>query len=110
MKFSAKIRCSPKATRIVWIKGSTVIDTSLQRHSGSFCDDDKSVLCINNVKKEDEGIYKVEAYNEFGKGDDISEMFKVTGGKMSLKKFMNMIDIFFSLTHAGFSKFMRYMR
>lgn len=76
--FTATIRGFPKYQSIIWKKDNEDIDINNPKFERN---DDSTVLYIKNVKKEDEGIYTIEAINELGNGQSSQEL-KVIGGKM----------------------------
>ena len=80
-ELQAKIRSFPKYLQIRWYKGSTVLDISRLKNYESSCKGDKAVLCIKNVTKDDEDIYRVEAVNGLGEGKSNAITLKVIGGK-----------------------------
>lgn len=72
---------SPQS-KIVWLKGSTVIDLNDPKYKGSTCNDDNAVLQIDKVTETDEDIYTVKVYNDLGQEEICcSEKLKVVGGK-----------------------------
>lgn len=83
LELRATIRSFPKHGKINWFKGSTVLDLSQSKYDKSLSsyEGNKTVLCINEVTEDDEGIYKVEVYNDLGKGTSENVTLKVIGGK-----------------------------
>lgn len=75
--FTATIRGFPKYQSVIWKKDNEEIGINNPKFERN---DDHSVLYIKNVKKEDEGIYTIEAINELGNGQSSQEL-KVIGGK-----------------------------
>lgn len=43
-------------------------EKTISKYCGSSKDGEHPVLCINNVKKEDEDVYGIEVHDELGKG------------------------------------------
>lgn len=71
----------PKHTGVIWKKCEQCIDITQPKYYGSSVGGDSPVLCINNTKEEDGGVYTIEVHNELGKGTSSEELF-VTGGKI----------------------------
>lgn len=82
VKYKVTINSLTPYSKIVWWKGSTVIDLNDPKYKGSTSDDDNAVLQIDEVTKEDEDIYTVDVYNDFGKWSSSSERLEVAGGTM----------------------------
>lgn len=76
----ATIRSFPKYTDAIWMKGKEQIDIKQPKYIGSLKHDDKSVLCINSLKKEDQSDYSIEITNDLGKNTCCSNLLKVIGG------------------------------
>lgn len=57
-----------KVIDVNWNKDNKRIDIRQQKYKGSTKDSPRPVLYINNVKKEDEGVYSVEVETQNGKG------------------------------------------
>lgn len=76
----ATIRSFPKYTDAIWMKGKEQIDINQPKYKGSLKHDDKSVLCINSLKKEDQSDYSIEITNDLGKNTCCSNLLKVIGG------------------------------
>lgn len=103
VEIKAVIRSNPKDLPIVWTKGSEKIDLESPKYRGSSSNCDHSVLRINRVTKEEEGLYRIEARNEF-KGKQLCDKFNliVIGGTMA---FIHMFDFFGnSITSIPFGK------
>lgn len=85
VEIKAAIRSNPKDLPIVWTKGSEKIDLKNPKYRGSSSNCDHSVLRINKVTKDEEGLYRIEARNEF-KGKQLCDKFNliVIGGTMAL--------------------------
>ena len=66
------------------MKDTIPINLEEPKYIGSTCQGDNPVLCINEVTKDDEAVYTIEAENEFGKGRCCSEKLEVIGGKLIL--------------------------
>ena len=49
------------------MKDTIPINLEEPKYIGSTCQGDNPVLCINEVTKDDEAVYTIEAENEFGK-------------------------------------------
>ena len=83
LELRATIRSFPKHWKINWFKGSTVLDLSQSKYDKrlSSFEGNKTVLCINEVTKDDEDVYRVEVYNDLGKGTSENVTLKVIGGK-----------------------------
>ena len=81
-ELQATIRSFPKHRQIRWYKGSAVLNISRFKNYESSCKGDKAVLCIKNVTKDDEGIYRVEAFNDLGEGKSDAITLEVIGGKL----------------------------
>lgn len=67
VKFKANIEGCPKYRRVIWIKDDQNIDLTDTKYKGSTCDDKFALLCINDVKENDEAIYTIEVSNELEK-------------------------------------------
>lgn len=80
VEFKATIRSFPKHHSVLWKKDDDPIDITLPKYKGSSDVGDCPLLCINNIKEEDEAAYTIEVQNECGKGID-TEKLKVIGGK-----------------------------
>lgn len=83
LELRATIRSFPKHLKINWFKGLTVLDLSQSKYDKSLSsfEGNKTVLCINEVTKDDEDVYRVEVYNDLGKGTSENVTLKVIGGK-----------------------------
>lgn len=81
VKLKAKIRGYPKFNEVNWKKNNQDIDITDQKYEESITEDGSVVLCINDAKKEDEGIYTIEVHNGMGKGQS-SYKLNVIGGKI----------------------------
>lgn len=57
-----------KVIDVSWNKDNKRIDIRQQKYEGSTKDSSCPVLYVNNVKKEDEGVYSVEVKTQYGKG------------------------------------------
>lgn len=57
-----------KKYEIIWKKDNQKLNIIDLKYKGIKNDDRYFVLYINNIKKEDEGIYMIEVNNEMGKG------------------------------------------
>lgn len=80
LEFKATIRGVPKYDKVIWKKDNSDIDITDPKYETSEDTNDNSVvLCIKTVKKEDEGIYTIEVYNEIGK-EEKSQKLEVIGG------------------------------
>ena len=64
------------------MKGSLILNLDISNYEGSSCDCNNPTLCINNVTKEDEAVYYLEAYNKFGKCSSEAVRLEVIGGKV----------------------------
>lgn len=81
-ELQATIRSFPKHRQIRWFKGSTVLDISQSNNYESSFKGDMAVLCIRNVTKDDEDIYRVEVDNDLGNGKSDTITLKVIGGEL----------------------------
>lgn len=70
VKFKATIQniTEYKVINVSWNKDNKHIHIHQQKYEGSTEDSYSPVLYINNVKKEDEGVYSIEVQTQFGKG------------------------------------------
>lgn len=85
LEFKATIRSVPKYVKVIWKKDNEDIDITDPKYETSEDTNDNSViLCIKAVKMEDEGIYTIEVYNEFGK-EQKSQQLEIIGGKIYTK-------------------------
>lgn len=67
VEFKAKIEGYPKYRRVIWIKNDQNIDLTDTKYEGSKHDGDSAVLCIKDVKENDDAIYTIEVSNELEK-------------------------------------------
>lgn len=81
VKIKATIRGYSKYEVVNWMKNDQDIDITDPKYEGSITDGSSAVLCINDAKKEDEGIYTIEVHNKMGKGQSSHNLY-VTGGKI----------------------------
>ena len=82
VKYKVTIDNLSPHSKIVWLKGSTIIDLNNPRYKASTYDGDNAVLQIDKVTKSDEDIYTVKVYNSVGKEESCSsKKLKVIGGK-----------------------------
>lgn len=79
IQIKASIRSFPKYSRVIWFKGEEQIDIDQPKYEGSFHRADFSVLCINNITKEDEFEYTINITNDFGNINCSSNPLKVVG-------------------------------
>lgn len=78
-RLTATIRGFPKKYEITWKKDNQKLNTTDPKYKGTKNDDRHPVLHINNIKKEDEGIYTIEVNNEMGKGQSSITLVVVKG-------------------------------
>lgn len=74
VQIKATIRGFPKCESVIWMKDNEYIDTTAPKHEGSIESCEFPVLCIKEVNEEDDGVYKVVARNELGKGEDKEDL------------------------------------
>lgn len=67
VKLKAKIEGFFKNPCVNWMKDNQDIDITDTKYEGSKHDGDSAVLCIKDVKENDEAIYTVEVSNELEK-------------------------------------------
>lgn len=67
VKLKAKIEGFFKKPCVNWMKDNQDIDITDTKYEGSKHDGDSAVLCIKDVKENDEAIYTVEVSNELEK-------------------------------------------
>lgn len=67
VEFRAKIEGYPKYQNVFWLKDDQNIDINDKKYEGSKHDGDSAVLCIKDVKENDEAIYTIEVSNELEK-------------------------------------------
>lgn len=79
VKLEAKIRGYPKFDDVNWKKNNQDIDIADSKYEGSLTFGDVVVLHINDAKKEDEGVYKIEVYNGKGKGQSSYKLNLIRG-------------------------------
>lgn len=60
MKFEAKIRGFSNHQNVLWKKGNQQINIDNSKYDGSTKSGNNPVLCINDVKEEDNGLYTIE--------------------------------------------------
>lgn len=85
LEFKATIRSVPHYHKVIWKKDNEDIDiTDPKYETSEDTNDDSVVLCIKTVKKQDEGNYTIEVYNEIGMGQK-SQQLEIIGGKMCTK-------------------------
>lgn len=77
VEFKAKIEGCPKYRRVIWIKDDQNIDLTDTKYKGSKCDGKFALLCINDVKENDEAIYTIEVSNELEKEEKVKSSQKL---------------------------------
>lgn len=82
VEIKAMIRSFPKHTGVIWMKGEEPIDISQPKYIGSLNYGECPVLKINNVKKDDRGIYSIKVSNELGEETCSNGTLEVVGGTM----------------------------
>lgn len=94
VQIKASIKSFPKYNCVSWFKGEEEIDIAQQKYEGSFHGADFSVLCINNVTKEDESDYTIKITNDLGNVNCSSNPLKVVGGISFLEfVYLNSFDL-----------------
>lgn len=79
--FTAVIRSFPKHVRVIWMKGNEHIDITQPKYNGSLDVGYHPVLCINNVKEEDEDVYTIKVRNGIGNDACCAERLIIMKGK-----------------------------
>lgn len=79
VEFKAKIEGCPKYRRVIWIKDDQNIDLTDTKYKGSKCDGKFALLCINDVKENDEAIYTIEVSNELEKVKSSQKLVVIRG-------------------------------
>lgn len=77
VELKAKIEGCPKYRRVIWIKDDQNIDLTDTKYKGSKCDGKFALLCINDVKENDEAIYTIEVSNELEKEEKVKSSQKL---------------------------------
>lgn len=81
VRLKATIRGFSEYHSVIWIKHNQDKDNTGPKIEGIVHEHGSAVLCIENVKKEDEGTYTIEVHNRFGKGQS-SQQLKVIRGTL----------------------------
>ncbi|XP_054168063.1 obscurin-like [Oppia nitens] len=68
----AKVMAYPRPT-IRWFKGSQLIESS-ERYKYLYEDEESYTLVVKNTRKDDEGVYRLEAVNEMGRTDTSAKL------------------------------------
>ena len=63
VEFKASIWNFPKPWDIVWMQDGKVLQHDIEKYEGSSLGGNNPVLCIKNVRKHDEGIYRIKVKN-----------------------------------------------
>lgn len=80
VEVKATIRGFPKCQSVIWMKNDQFITTTDPKYDGSINNCEFPVLCIKKVTESDNGVYKVIARNELGKGESSADL-EVIGSK-----------------------------
>lgn len=87
VEFKASIWNFPEPWDIVWMQDGKVLQLDNEKYEGSSFDGKNPVLCIKNVRKQDEGIYTIKVKNARDEKFSDPVILEVTGG---IYLFMNM--------------------
>lgn len=79
MKLKAKIEGFSKYPRVNWKKDDQDIDFTDTKYEGSKRDGDSAVLCIKDVKENDEAIYTIEVSNGLEKVKGSQKLVVIRG-------------------------------
>lgn len=74
VEVKATIRGFPKCQSVIWMKNDQFINTTDPKYDGSINSCEFPVLCIKKVTESDNGVYKVIARNELGKGESSADL------------------------------------